>query len=210
MSFEKHLRESVHDGHVNLVFEYGQFLMKEDLQRLLELFKAAGVPFELIGGIAVNVYLMQKEQRSRSFVTRDVDLLVRRSDLEAIVGAAKSMGMEAKKIMVGYALLRPEQSLSEAFHLMFVGERPRSSCAVPNPELRPEMHPFLGLVLPVAPIQDLITLKLNSLRPNDVVHLDILDEVGFIDSEFENTLPDALRQQLQIARLQFERETAEE
>jgi hypothetical protein len=41
-------------------------------------------------------------------VTRDVDLLVRRSDLQRIAEAAEPLGYHAKKMMGGYALIRPD------------------------------------------------------------------------------------------------------
>lgn len=182
--------------------------MKEDLGRILRVFELAGVPFELIGGVAVNVHLMRVAQRSRSFLTRDIDVLVRRSDLQTIIEAASSEGYEARKRTGGYALLQPGQSLSEAIHLLFVGEKPKSSYPASNPDLRPEEHVFLEMLLPVAPVADLIALTLNSLRPKDVVHLDILDEVGFITPEVEATLTPRLRDHLKLGRSQFERESA--
>ena len=45
----------------------------------------------------------------------------------------------------------------------------------------------------------------NSLRPKDVVHLEVLDEVGFITPELEQQLPPALQGRLREARAQFEK-----
>jgi hypothetical protein len=44
---------------------------------------------------------------------------------------------------------------------------------------------------------------LNSFRPKDLVHLEILDETGLITAEMEATLPAALQDRLTMARQQF-------
>jgi hypothetical protein len=113
-------------------------------------------------------------------------------------------------MMGGYALLLPGQQLSEAVHLLFAGEKPKSSYPVLNPQLQPEEKELFGLTFPVAPLVDLLTLKLNSLRPKDLVHLEILDEVGFITPEIEDQLPKELRNRLQDARTQFEHNQPQE
>ncbi len=180
------------------------YFLAEDLERILQVFREAGVPFEIIGGLAVNAHLMAAFQRSRSFLTRDIDFLVRRSDLDQIVHAATQAGYQAKKMMGGYALLLPGQQLSEAVHLLFAGEKPKSSYPIFNPQLRPEEKKLFGFVIPVAPLVDLLIFKLNSLRPKDLVHLEVLDEVGFITPEVEDQLPTELKSRLQDARTQFE------
>jgi len=43
-------------------------------------------------------------------------------------------------------------------------------------------------------------MKLNSLRPKDLVHLEILDEAGLITPALEGELPLALQERLRDAR----------
>jgi hypothetical protein len=185
------------------------YSLAEDLERVLHLFAEAGVPFQVIGGLAVNAHLMAASKRSRSFLTRDIDLLVRRSDLDSIIRAAKFLGYEPKRMLGGYALIGPGQELSEAIHMFFVGEKPKSSYPVQNPDLDPEEKHLFGLTIPVARLRDLLILKLNSLRPKDVVHLEVLDQVGFITPGSEESLPAVLRARLELARQQFETEADE-
>ena len=208
-SFEQFLSESALQGHTNLLFERGMYASAEDLERILRLFAEAGVPFEVIGGLAVNAHLMAASRRSRSFLTRDIDLLVRRSDLGAIVRTANLFGFEPKRMLGEYALIGPGQELSESVHILFVGEKPKSSYPVQNPDLNPEAKDLFGFRIPVAPLRDLLILKLNSLRPKDVVHLEVLDQVGFITPELEDSLPSVLRARLDLARQQFDTETDE-
>ena len=43
-------------------------------------------------------------------------------------------------------------------------------------------------------------MKLNSLRPKDLIHLEILDDVGLITPDLELQLPPALQERLEEAR----------
>ncbi len=203
-SFEHFVFDSAQGGHVNLIFEQGMYFVAEDLEKLLRLFEEAQVPFEVIGGVAVNAHLLAAAQRSRSFVTRDVDVLMHRSDLDRIKKVATQHGYQTKRMIGGYALIGEGQHLSEAIHILFVGEKPKSSYPASNPQLNPQPMSLFDLTLPVAPLRDLLVLKLNSLRPKDIVHLEILDEVGFITREIEAELPSELQERLTLARKQFE------
>src|ERR1035441_1429767 len=136
-TFEEFVTDSARQGGVNLVFESGMYSLVNDIERIVSALRDAGVPFEVVGGVAVNAHILALH-RSRSFVTRDIDLLLHRSDLDRAAEAAKSLGYHAKKMMGGYTLIRPEQDLAEAVHLLFVGEKSKSTQPFPHPELHPE------------------------------------------------------------------------
>ncbi len=208
-TFEEFLVQSAADGHINLIFERGMYLLAEDLQKVLSLFEEAKVPFELIGGLAVNAHLMAAQERSRSFLTRDIDLLVKRSDLDQIVETAKRLRYEAKRMIGGYALIAPGQDLAESIHMLFVGEKPKSTYPAINPDLNPVIKGLFGLQIPVAPVRDIVILKLNSLRIKDLLHIQVLDSVGLITPDIEASLPEVLRQRLGEAREQFAAEEIE-
>ncbi|HLK68786.1 MAG TPA: hypothetical protein VKU19_35390 [Bryobacteraceae bacterium] len=200
-TFEQFLSENVAHGGVNIVFEAGMFALINKLEIIAKALREAGVEFEVVGGMAVNAHIA-RSHRSETFLTRDVDLLADRNDLSRITEAVKSIGYEAKKIMGGYALMRPGEGLGEGIHLLFVGEKSKSTQPLPHPPLRPETKELFGITIPVAPLQDLIQMKLNSFRPKDVVHLEILDDVGLISSEIEASLPALLLDRLRDARRQ--------
>src|ERR1019366_4403249 len=138
-------------------------------------------------GVAVNAQIFLLH-RSRSFVTRDIDVLIHRSDLERAARAAEPLGYRARKMMGGYTLIRPEQDLAEAVHLIFVGEKSKSTQPLPHPEIHPEEKHLLGITIPVAPLKDLLQMKLNSLRPKDLIHIETLDDVGVITLPLEREL----------------------
>ncbi|MFL6417580.1 MAG: hypothetical protein ACJ74Y_18145 [Bryobacteraceae bacterium] len=146
-------------------------------------------------------------KRSRSFLTRDIDVLIRRSDLDQIVRVAILLGYEPKRMLGDYALIGPGQESSEPLHLLFVGEKPKSSYPIANPDLNPGEKTLFGFTIPVAPLRDLLIIELNSLGPKDVVHLEVLDQVGFITPELERDLPETLRGRLALARQQFDTES---
>lgn len=201
-TFEQFVSESAQQGGVNIVFEAAMYSLIDDLERIVKALRDAGVHFEVVGGVAVNAHILAFH-RSRSFVTRDIDLLVHRSDLQRIAEAAQSLGYHAKKMMGGYTLIRPEQDLAEAIHLIFVGEKSKSTQPLPHPALHPEDKDLFGTTIPVARLLDLVQMKLNSLRPKDLIHLETLDEAGLITPTLEGGLPAALQERLKEARRQI-------
>jgi hypothetical protein len=193
------------------VFEQGMYSLMDDLERIVTVLRQAGVPFEVVGGVAVNAHIVTV-RRSRTFVTRDIDLLVQRDDLQKIVAAAEGAGYAGRKIIGGFMLIRPGQEPEEAVHLLFTGEKARSSHPLPNPSLHPEEKhlPQFGLSVPVARLRDLIQMKLNSCRPKDEAHLEILDKCGLITPAIESELPEVLRERLTEARGRFSADESEE
>jgi hypothetical protein len=199
-TFEACLAESAeHPGGVNLIFEAGMYSLTNDLEQIVKALRDAGVPFEIADDVAVNAHIFLRH-RNRSFVTRDIDILIHRNDLERASRAAEPLSYRAKKMMGGYTLIRPGQDLAEAVHLIFVGEKSKSTQPLAHPELHPEEKDFLGIAVPCAPLRDLLQMKLSSLRPKDLVHLEILDEAGLITPALEGELPLALRDRLKEAR----------
>ena len=73
------------------------------------------IPFEVIGGVAVTVHILGVHL-SRSFVTRDIDLLVQRHDLQRIVSSGESAGYTGRMVSAGFMLIRSGQQLEESVH----------------------------------------------------------------------------------------------
>lgn len=203
-TFDEYLSEVVASrGSYNILFETGMYSLMSDVERIVKLLREANVSFELIGGMAVNVHLVAAGERSRTFVTRDVDILVQRNELDAIVQAAEAGDYEAKKIIGGYMLIRPDQKPAEAVHMVFAGEKSKSTQPVPHPQLQPEEKLAFDFAVPVAPLSDLVLMKLNSMRAKDLVHLEILDDAELITPAIERGLPAVLQERLSEARRQF-------
>ena len=108
-TFEQVLDYAAKHGSVNLLFEHGMYSLMDDAQRIIAVLRDANVPFEVVGGLAVNAHVYSVD-RSRTAVTRDVDLLVQRSDVQRIVDAATAAGYSGRSMVGGFMLARPNQS----------------------------------------------------------------------------------------------------
>jgi len=86
---------------------------------------------------------------------------------------------------------------------LFAGERSKSTQPLPHPEIHPEEKLLFDLNIPVAPLSDLLQMKLNAFRPRDLTHLEILDDLGLVTPAIEQGLPAILRERLDEARRQI-------
>ncbi|MBM3740259.1 MAG: nucleotidyltransferase family protein [Acidobacteria bacterium] len=201
MTLEEFVQETQFTSR-NFLFDRAMFSLFDDLARITEALAAAGTDFELVGGIAVLAHILDRN-RSRSFVTRDIDILIGRGSLDRLVEVAESAGYEGRRIVGGYMLIREGQTPAEAVHIIFAGERSKSTQPIPHPAVAPVRMQFFGLTVPVAPLEDLVRMKLNSFRAKDIAHLETLDEAGLITATVESALPEDLAGRLRQARLQW-------
>ena len=84
-----------------------------------------------------------------------------------------------------------------AVYLIFINEKVRPDYAEPVPDFS-DPGEVGGLL--VAPVADLVRMKLTSFRDKDRVHVRDLDGAGLITAEMEAQLPDALRRRLEQIR----------
>ncbi len=74
---------------VNLVFEERLFNLVGILEKITGPLAAAHIPYEVVGGLAVLVHV-EATDPAHSILTRDVDLMIQRSDLERVIAVAES------------------------------------------------------------------------------------------------------------------------
>jgi hypothetical protein len=84
-----------------------------------------------------------------------------------------------------------------AVHLIFLNEKVRPSYTEAVPASPPD-RTREGILL--APVIDLVRMKLTSFRLKDRVHIQDLDAVGLISAEIEAELPTLLRDRLAEVR----------
>jgi hypothetical protein len=170
-----------------------------DLAEILDkAFSQAGIEYRVVGGLATYLYVEQQDPDAGR-LTRDIDIAVRREDLERIGRAMEPYGLEYRHI-TGIDMLVQSDSPSarRAVHLVFVGEKVRQEY--------PEAVPALGASQSVRgvclmPLPDLIRMKLTSFRSKDETHIKDLDEAGLITPEIEANLSPVLRERLIRSRL---------
>jgi hypothetical protein len=203
LTFEQFLRTTAAEGEaINTLFEERLFDLVGVLHKITRVFSDAGIPYELIGGLAVLIHV-EEVNPELTALTRDVDLMIRREDLEKIKEAAALHDFRFRHTAgIDMLMYGQTESARNAVHLIFSGEMVRPNQAAPNPPLAPERKRIHGGEVMVIPIADLVRMKLSSFRDKDRVHVRSMDAAGLITSEVEAKLPAEL-----TARLQHVRET---
>jgi len=199
MRFIQFLEEVASKGEaVNLVFEERLFSLVGILQKIAAPLVEASIPHEVVGGLAVLIHVEDADP-AHSVLTRDVDLLIRRSDLDGVIAVAESQGFRFRHA-AGLDMLLYGGKAVNAVPLLFTGERVKPSQVIPNPELSPERKTIQGREVAVVPVADLVRMKLSANRDKDRVHIRSLDAAGLITPEIESGLPEPLRAKLQHVR----------
>jgi hypothetical protein len=147
--------------------------------------------------LAVYLYVEEVEPDAGR-LTKDVDIAVRRADLEKIAEAAVEFGLQHRDVAGVDMLVRPDQpSGRRAIHLVFAGEKVRPEDPAPIPELGTARR---MKDLRLVPLADLVRMKLTSFRIKDQMHLKDLDEARLIVPEMEAGLLPVLAERLAQVR----------
>jgi hypothetical protein len=202
-TFAQFLNDAARKGDaVNTLFEERLFDLVGVLHRISDALTASEIPHEVIGGLAVLI-LVEEASPEHSALTRDVDLLVRRVDLDRIKQAAAKGGFRFRHAAgVDMLVYGDAESAKNPVHLVFSEEKVRQNYLEPTPPITPDRKRIHGKDVMVIPVADLARMKLTSFRLKDQVHLKTMDAAGLIAHEVENKLTPAL-----LARLKHVRET---
>ena len=139
-----------------------------------------------MGGLATYLYVEEAEP-SAGRLTKDIDIAVRREDLEKIPQAAQQFGLRHRHVAGVDMLMQAEDPSARQVHLVFPA----------GPQLGP-CRTIHGLRL--TPLADLVRMKLTSFRAKDEAHIKDLDEAGLITAEVEEGLPAVLLERLARSR----------
>ena len=171
----------------------------ERMRRLHAALSAAGIPYRIVGGVATFIHVFEQDPE-RARATRDVDAGVNRGDLARIAAVAGDYGFRLRHA-AGLDMLvdADAPSARSAVHLVFLNERVRPTDLEPIPASEP-VRTMEGIL--IAPVADLVRMKLTSYRLKDKVHIQDMDGVGLITPEIEASLPELLRQRLAEVRAQ--------
>lgn len=165
------------------------------LRRVTTALGATGVPYAVIGGNAVAAWVGSVDPGAPR-ATRDVDLLVRRSDADRITEVMAALGYRRMDPLQPDHFIDPDEpSRRSGVHLVWSGERVRPSYTVPSPTVEEAVRDpegFLVLDLPA-----LVRMKLTSFRDIDRVHVRDMLEVGLISTQSRDELPAELRARLE-------------
>ena len=159
------------------------------LRRAVGILIRAGVPYAVVGGNAVRVWVAQVDETAVR-ATQDVDILISREHLGKVIEAMSAEGLTFRE-SAGLSMLleSPDDKARDAIHLVFTGERIKADDPEENPEIEPvvQVEDFQTL-----PLERLVRMKLNSHRLKDRVHLLDMISVGLVDSNWPEKYPPVL------------------
>jgi hypothetical protein len=165
------------------------------LVRITKALRSADVPYALVGGQAVAIWVATRDPAAVR-TTKDVDLLIRRDDLGRVRAAGLSVEMDYFETLgVGMLLDRGDPNPRHAVHLIWAGELVRPGLPLPSPDVGDRV------TLPggheVVSIEGLVRMKLMANRDQDRVHLRDMIDVGLVERDLLAGLPEALATRLE-------------
>jgi hypothetical protein len=166
------------------------------LERICGVLGTAPVPFALVGGQAVALWVATKDPAAVR-TTKDVDILLRREDLPRARAAAMTARMDYFEVLgVGMLLDHENPNPRRAVHIVWAGEKVRPEYELPSPtvEEREELSPGL----PTVSLAGLVRMKLLANRDQDRLHLRDMIEVGLVGREMLAGLPPDLAKRLDL------------
>lgn len=167
--------------------------VRNRLLRATNALENANIPYAVIGGIAVAA-LVSTVDESAVRNTQDVDLLIRRADLDRVSTALETAGFVHRHAAgIDMFLDGPEAKAREAVHIVFAEEKVRSDYS----EAAPSVDDIeLGNPFRVLSLGALVRMKLTSFRDKDRVHLRDLIDVKLLEESWCSDLPPALAERL--------------
>ena len=168
--------------------------VRERLARAVAALEQAGVPYAVIGGNAVAAWVSRVDEAAVRN-TQDVDLLVRRTDFEAVRGALESAGFVYRHAGgIDMFLDGAGAKARDSVHLLFAGEKVRPEYVLPAADVS-ESEQFTAYR--AISLEALVRMKLTSYRDKDRTHLRDLLDVGLIDASWRDRLTPVLAERLQ-------------
>jgi len=161
---------------------------------------AAGVPYAVIGGNAVAAWVSRDDEAAVRN-TRDVDILLRRTDLAAATAALAAAGFHHRRVAspgragtMDVFLDGADSKVADAVHIVFAEEKTLPE--QPEPNARIDESEDAGDFRLIS-LEALVRMKLSAFRDKDRMHLRDLASVGLIDATWPARFPTELRTRLE-------------
>jgi hypothetical protein len=168
--------------------------VRDRLLRAARALEQAQVPYAVVGGNAVAAWVARVDE-SAVRNTQDVDIVIRRADLEAAKQALAHAGFIYRHAAgIDMFLDGPGAKARDALHILYAGEKVRPESLLPAPDVtESEATPTFRLL----GLEPLVRMKLTSFRRKDQVHLLDMLAVGLIDESWKTRFPPELAGRLQ-------------
>jgi hypothetical protein len=164
------------------------------LDRAVAALQQNGIPYAVAGGNAVAAWVSRVDEAAVRN-TQDVDILLRREDLDRTIIALSAAGFVFRHVKSVNLFLDGEDAKArDAIHIVFAREKvlPGYLSAAPDVTESDRSGPFH-----VVELLPLVRMKLTSYRLKDRVHLLDMINVGLIDDSWPAHFPGELGTRLQ-------------
>jgi len=168
--------------------------VRQRLFRTAQALAQANIPYAVVGGNAVAAWVGEVDEAAVRN-TQDVDILLRRDDLERAKVAMAGAGFIYRHSSGIDMFLDGEGAKArDAVHVVFAGEKIRKEYNFAAPDVTESRKTATGQVLS---LEALLRMKLTSYRRKDQVHILDFIEVGLVDAFWVPRLPAELGARLQ-------------
>jgi hypothetical protein len=168
--------------------------VRERLLRATGALEKANIPYAVIGGNAVAAWVSRVDE-SAIRNTQDVDILLRREDLEAAKVALASVGFLYRRVRGIDMFLDGDGSKArDAVHIVLAAEKVRSGDDVPAPDVTEIER---GSDFRFVTLEALVRMKLTAFRDKDRMHLRDMLDLSMIDDTWLPRLHPTLAARLQ-------------
>jgi hypothetical protein len=168
--------------------------VKERLLRAAAALEKAAVPYAVIGGNAVAAWVSRVDEAAVRN-TQDVDILLRRADLDAATTALAGAGFVRRHAAgIDMFLDGPKAKARDAVHVIFAAEKVRREDVQPAPDVTESESTGSYRVVK---LEALLKMKLTSFRRKDQVHVQDMLDVGLVDATWLPRLSPELAARLQ-------------
>lgn len=166
-----------------------------DVTRALD---GAKIPYAVVGGNAVAAWVATVDEDAVR-ATKDVDLLLRRSDITAATQALTALDLERVEVLgVTMFVDRKRPSPKKGVHIVFANEKVRGHYEHAAPDTAQSVRAPAGFM--VIDLRSLLEMKLQAFRDIDRVHVRDLLSVQLLTDPLIDDVPSDLRKRLHEIR----------
>jgi len=172
--------------------------VRDRLMRACGALDAANIPYAVVGGNAVAAWVATVDAAAVRN-TQDVDILLRRPDLDRAAAALANAGFIHRHAGgLDMFLDGPDAKARDAVHIVIAREKVQPSHAAPMPDVVESHKTEDGESgFRVIDLEPLVRMKLTSFRRKDQVHLLDMLEIGLIDIGWKTRFDPELAARLQ-------------
>ena len=168
--------------------------VEQRLRKTIEILETTGIPFAIVGGNAVRIWVAQVDPGAVR-ATNDVDVLIRPEDLEQVKQIMDMNGYHYRKVTgLDMFFKGKDDSVRFSIYVVLANLMLKQDDFEANPDVEPSEY---GDGIRTLPLERLVRMKLNSFRLKDRVHLLDLIGVGLVDSTWPARLAPELATRLQ-------------